>query len=403
MMKVYIETLDPALLQSRLESLLDEGGVRVPHNRYLATARAPSGVRGLVRRWGWTQRLVKAYTTWKLSGWSLRWLGLRIPLLGPFVWWAHGVLTQREFRRHTLAELGQLGVGLQALQAGLARLEANVASTLEPAAAVNAEFPRLREQVELSAARLRDFERGLGPAASSSASQRYSAWYLALENSLRGDVADIERRLEAYLPCLDCAQVGQPGWPVLDLGCGRGEWLRLLRARGFLAQGVDTNEAMLECARSEGLAVFNADLIAALRAAAPSTIGAVTAFQVVEHLDPDTLLELFDQAWRVLHPGGVLLLETPNPENLQVGAYSFWLDPTHVRPIPPPLLAHSAAHFGFIEIAIVRSNPWRENLRLELDGDAARHFEKLMFSAQDYALVARKPYAQDPTPALAAN
>ena len=87
----------------------------------------------------------------------------------------------------------------------------------------------------------------------------------------------------------------------------------------------------------------------------------------------------------------------------QVGAYSFWLDPTHVRPIPPPLLAHSAAHFGFIEIAIVRSNPWRENLRLELDGDAARHFEKLMFSAQDYALVARKPYAQDPTPALAAN
>ena len=402
MFKVYIETLEPAQLQSRLETLLQEGGIRVPANRYLAVQSQQTRVRRLLRRWSWLRDLQKGFMTWRLTGWSLRWIVRRIPVLGPLAWKVYGVITQRDFRLHVLGELAQLSDSLQRLQREASRLDATTVGTLLPITAdLQAEQALLREQIARASDRFSAIEQRIAavpPAPGSSAthepdSSLFPSWYLALENSLRGGMSDIEARLERYLPYLACAQVGQPGWPVLDLGCGRGEWLRLLRKRGLLARGVDTNPAMLDEARKEGLDVSNVDLITALRSAEASSVGAVTAFQVVEHLDQNTLLALFQQALRVLQPGGVLLLETPNPENLQVGAYSFWLDPTHVRPIPPPLLAHSASYFGFIDVAIVRSNPWREDLRLDAEGDAARHFDKLMFSAQDYALIARKPYA----------
>ena len=402
MFKVYIETLEPAQLQSRLETLLQEGGTRVSVNRYLAVQSQQTRVRRLLRRWGWLRDLQKGFMTWRLTGWSLRWIVRRIPVLGPLAWKVYGVITQRDFRLHVLGELAQLSDSLQRLQREASRLDATTVGTLLPIAAhLQTEQALLRDQIARASNRFSAIEQRIAavpPAPGSSAthepdSSLFPSWYLALENSLRGGMSDIEARLERYLPYLACAQVGQPGWPVLDLGCGRGEWLRLLRKRGLLARGVDTNPAMLDEARKEGLDVSNVDLITALRSAEASSVGAVTAFQVVEHLDQNTLLALFQQALRVLQPGGVLLLETPNPENLQVGAYSFWLDPTHVRPIPPPLLAHSASYFGFIDVAIVRSNPWREDLRLDAEGDAARHFDKLMFSAQDYALIARKPYA----------
>ena len=402
MFKVYIETLEPAQLQSRLETLLQEGGTRVSVNRYLAVQSQQTRVRRLLRRWSWLRDLQKGFMTWRLTGWSPRWIVRRIPVLGPLAWKVYGVITQRDFRLHVLGELARLSDSLQRLQREASRLDATTVGTLLPIAAhLQTEQALLRDQIARASNRFSAIEQRIAavpPAPGSSAthepdSSLFPSWYLALENSLRGGMSDIEARLERYLPYLACAQVGQPGWPVLDLGCGRGEWLRLLRKRGLLARGVDTNPAMLDEARKEGLDVSNVDLITALRSAEASSVGAVTAFQVVEHLDQNTLLALFQQALRVLQPGGVLLLETPNPENLQVGAYSFWLDPTHVRPIPPPLLAHSASYFGFIDVAIVRSNPWREDLRLDAEGDAARHFDKLMFSAQDYALIARKPYA----------
>jgi O-antigen chain-terminating methyltransferase len=410
MLKVYIETLEPAELKSRLEMLLQEGGVTIPVNRYLAEQRPQTGARRFLRRWGWLRGLHKEFSTWRRTGWSLRWIGRRVPVVGPLVWKVYGVITQRSFRLQVLAELARLGDSLQRVQREVSKLDATVVGTLTPVTAdMQSEQTQLREQVAIAFVRLRAIEQCLAspsPAALMSSGSLpdvslFPSWYLALEASLRGDMSDIEARLERYLPYLDCGQVGKPGWPVLDLGCGRGEWLKLLGKRGLVARGVDTNPAMLDEARRQGLDVSSLDLIAALRSAEACSIGAITAFQVVEHLDANTLLELFHQAMRVLRPGGVLLLETPNPENLQVGAYSFWLDPTHVRPIPPPLLAHSASYFGFIDITIVRSNPWREDLCFDAEGEAARHLEKLMFSAQDYALVARKPYAKTAAPALA--
>ena len=407
MLKVYTETLDPARLQSRLDALLDQGGVRVPPNRYLTPQPAAAAMRHtLLGRWRWSRRLANAFAVWRLTGWSMRWLVQRLPVVGPLAWRIHGVLTQREFRRQMLAQLVQLNAEQQALRRDLLEqdgrrqdlqeaLTRQVAGQEKSASELWGAHRLLQRQAEHTATRLHDFERRLSPLLQSGAlaeSPLFPAWYLALENSLRGEMSAIEARLARYLPYLACAQVGQPDWPVLDLGCGRGEWLALLGKHGFVARGVDTNEAMLAEARRQGLDVSQLDLLTALHQAAPSSIGAITAFQVIEHIDLATLLELFQQAWRVLHPGGVLLLETPNPENIQVGAYSFWLDPTHGRPLPPPLLTHSAAHFGFIDITIVRSNPWHAPVPENAGNPDAEHLHKLLFGDQDYALIARKPY-----------
>lgn len=403
MLRLYTENLDAERLQTRLESLLDHGFAHRPGDDSIPAPSRVSALRRTLRRVPMLRRIVNGFTAWKLSGWSARWLVLRAPVLGPLASRIWGVLTQRGFRLHVLAELGQLGAQQQQLRLDFERLQTAMpradANLLE---ALADETRLLRNQLDRADERLRRFERHVRLDANADHAL-FPAWYLALEHTCRGETIDIEARLAHYLPHLTAAQAGDPGRPVLDLGCGRGEWLALLARQGLHARGVDCNGAMLAQARERGLEVIEDDLIAFLRTADADSYGAVTAFQVVEHLDQDTLLELFRQAARVLRPGGILLLETPNPENLQVAAYSFWLDPTHVRPLPPPLLAHTAAWFGFTDIRIERSRAWPDALRLEDPGPAARHLEKLMFSEQDYALIARKPDAQESAPALAGS
>lgn len=401
MLRLYTENLDAERLRSRLESLLDHRFAPRPNDLGLSAPAPMSPLRRILRHMPMLRRLANGFTAWKLSGWSTRWLVLRAPILGPLASRIWGALTQRSFRLHVLAELGQLGTQQHQLRLDLERLQTAMPrggpSLLE---ALTDETRLLREQLDRADERLRRFERRVRLDGNSD-HELFPAWYLALEHTFRGESADVEARLANYLPHLTRAQAGSPDRPVLDLGCGRGEWLALLARQGLIARGVDCNAAMLAQVRERGLDVVEDDLLTFLRAADADSWGAVTAFQVIEHLDHDTLLELFREAARVLRPGGILLLETPNPENLQVAAYSFWLDPTHVRPLPPPLLAHTAAWFGFADIRIERSRAWPDALRLEDPGPAARHLEKLMFSEQDYALIARKPDAQHVAPALA--
>ncbi len=220
----------------------------------------------------------------------------------------------------------------------------------------------------------------------------FASWYAALEESARGEISAIAERQAAYLTALQAMLAGLGSRKVLDVGCGRGEWLGLLTEQGIECLGIDTNIEMLRVARAAGLHVAHAGLEEFLADSVDASLGAITAFQVVEHLDLAAFLALFHHAHRVLTPGGVLILETPNPENLQVGGFSFWNDPTHRRPIPPELLAQTAKHFGFTDIRIQRSSPWSNDLQLQDPSPAARHIEKLLFSAgQDYALIARKP------------
>ncbi len=162
-----------------------------------------------------------------------------------------------------------------------------------------------------------------------------------LLREFRGTEDEISHRLERYLPLL------KEHAPVLDLGCGRGELLLLLREAGIEAAGVEADPALAAAARRRGLGVRQADVLSALRGEEDGSRGAVTAIHILEHLDPATLLELLAEVRRILRPDGVLIVECPNPHSLRVGAALFWLDPTHLRPLLPETLALFLRASGF--------------------------------------------------------
>jgi O-antigen chain-terminating methyltransferase len=134
---------------------------------------------------------------------------------------------------------------------------------------------------------------------------------------------------------------------LLDIGCGRGEWLSVLKDNNISASGVDSNVSCVEDCKSKGLSVVQADLLDALRKTPEHSLGAVTMFQVMEHLPFPVLVETFRLILRALKPGGVLIAEVPNAKNLRVSAGTFWIDPTHQRPLFPEFLQFLAKELGF--------------------------------------------------------
>ncbi len=217
--------------------------------------------------------------------------------------------------------------------------------------------------------------------------RRFDEFYAAFEASLRGDRATIKDRQRPYLTFLE----GSRG-PVCDLGTGRAEWLELLGEHDVEAYGVDLNEVCVDEARQRGLDVRLADVFEHLASVPDGSLGAVTAFQLVEHLAFDRLDTLVTEAFRVLRPGGVLVLETPNPSNLRVGAMSFWNDPTHQRPLPPALLEFLVRWRGFVDARLVFPDPPVErSLDIDGAGPALADVNWALFGPEDYAVVARRP------------
>lgn len=188
------------------------------------------------------------------------------------------------------------------------------------------------------------------------------------------------------------------GAPLLDLGCGRGEWLELLRDEDVPSYGVDTNELFAAQGRERGLDVRLGDGIAHLQSLPSGSLGAVTAFHLVEHLPVETVVRLLDAALDALRPGGLLLLETPNPTNVVVGAAAFYLDPTHLRPVHPAFLEFLAQTRGYVDTELRYLHPQDEDQR-PLEAEDPRVAALLGKAAwaltgpQDYALLARKASA----------
>jgi SAM-dependent methyltransferase len=202
------------------------------------------------------------------------------------------------------------------------------------------------------------------------------AFYLAFENQFRGSREEIKDRLGVYLPFVKMAKARTKNSSVVDVGCGRGEWLELLSKNKYDARGVDMNGSMVEECRSRGVAVECMDGVAYLKNLSSASIAAVTGFHIVEHLSFNQMYELFREAFRVLREGGLAIFETPNPECLKVTNYNFFLDPTHRNPIPQELLSFVATQAGFGKIQIERLHPYYEKEVFKGHGDYAGIFEK---------------------------
>ncbi len=167
-----------------------------------------------------------------------------------------------------------------------------------------------------------------------------------LLEAFRGSESEIRHRLDSYLDDL------RPKAPVLDLGCGRGELLLLLREGGVDATGVEGDPALAAAAVRRGLRVVEGDVSAVLQDLESGAYGAVTAIHLLEHLPPSEIAAVVSEVRRVLRPGGLFVAECPNPHSLRVGASLFWLDPTHARPLLPETLELFLRAGGF---EIVRS------------------------------------------------
>ncbi|MBI5921837.1 MAG: glycosyltransferase [Betaproteobacteria bacterium] len=217
-------------------------------------------------------------------------------------------------------------------------------------------------------------------------------FYLDFENAFRGDYQDIQNRFAVYLPYLaDVANNAEV--PVVDLGCGRGEWLELLVKLGMTATGIDSNPAMVAACRQRGLAAECTGALGFLKNQQPGSLGAITGFHFIEHLPFQELIALCDAALAALRPGGLLIFETPNPENLAVGARSFYFDPTHNRPIIPKVAEFILRQRGFARTEILPLHPYPDDHQVNEDSEAARRLNQLFYSEQDYAVLAWKAHA----------
>lgn len=219
--------------------------------------------------------------------------------------------------------------------------------------------------------------------------------YVGFENQFRGSQETIRARLESYLPYFDGAS------DVLDAGCGRGEFLDLLKARGIAGRGLDLNHEMVEVCRARGLDVAESDVVSYLEGLPDASLGGLIAVQVVEHLQPAYLLRFLDLAYHKLRPGSPIVLETLNPACWTAFFDSFIRDITHVWPLHPETLRYLVLASGFSAARIEFRSPVAPQDRLQLIADAGAvsadlvetfnaNVEKLnarMFTFLDYAIV----------------
>jgi O-antigen chain-terminating methyltransferase len=243
----------------------------------------------------------------------------------------------------------------------------------------------LDQKIESVAVRVRDAVNPVVPATAP------DVLYRRLEDALRGGEAHVRDDVEPYV------QLAAEQQPVLDVGCGRGEFLAACHERGIRARGVDTNERSVSDLRERGLNVTLAAIPECFAEITDASLGGVLAMHVVEHLPAEALFALFRESARVLRPGGVLMIETPNAESMAVTAGDFWRDPTHIAPRHPAALTVLAREHGFAieEIRAVHELP--EGARIAVQADDPPQLQRVIhaindrfFAPQDLRLIARK-------------
>jgi len=220
-------------------------------------------------------------------------------------------------------------------------------------------------------------------------------FYNCLENRFRGSHEVIANRLRVYQPDIEAAVHRTHGKPVLDLACGRGEWLSLMRELEIEATGVDINAVQIADAQADGLKAYHRDVFEALEEAEDNSLSVISAHHFIEHISFADLAWVTLEAQRVLAPGGLLLFETPNPENLIVGATNFYIDPTHTHPLPWQLLEVLFDTAGFENIETRRLHPGDNFDAMRSDPHVHAEIARLLFGPQDLTILGMKPLATE--------
>lgn len=217
---------------------------------------------------------------------------------------------------------------------------------------------------------------------------RFDQFYKAFEDKFRGPEDIIKNRVKEHIPIFEALSKENKKKPIIDIGCGRGEMLSVLKDNNFTAIGIDMNESMVNRAIEMGYQAVNTDALSYLKTLDKNSTAAVTGFHIVEHIPFEPLMEIFAECYRVLDRGGFVLFETPNPETLKVGSHSFYLDPSHLKPVPPQLLSFMLEYIGF-ECEIQRIHPI-DTLSTTVKSAEIKKLHSAVFGPADYAVIGRK-------------
>lgn len=248
----------------------------------------------------------------------------------------------------------------------------------------------LDRKIESIAARLRDLS---NPSVARDVAPQRSAdvIYRRLEDGLRGSEAEVRTLMHPYV------ERARDAAPVVDVGCGRGEFLALCREARIPARGFDMNERSVADLKQRGFDVSLAGIPECFASIEAGSLGSVLAAHVVEHIDAATLFALFDEAKRVLRPGGLLMIETPNAESIAMTGRDFWRDPTHVAPRHAGALVLVARESGFAIEEIRTVHPLPASARLPIPDDvtpelrkALEQLDALLYGNQDLRAIFRK-------------
>lgn len=343
----------------------------------------------------------------------------RVPVLGYFLELVTSIVrlpgivrSQRQFEGHVITQQDVLAIHINQLshtgfqvaesfsreltqvsedQRKFAALQTNqIVSLFHDQRQFAEQLRRLRDDVN---ARLAQFEKRLRsaqPAAdehSTMDESRMDEFFASFANQFRGSREEVKESLRFYLPLLKAASLDKD---ILDLGCGRGEWLELLKEKGIEGYGIDINRLLIEQARELGFNVIQQDALSHLRGVLDQTLNAVTGFQFIEHISFQTLLEILGEILRTLRPGGLVIFETPNPKNLVVGACNFYSDPTHAKPLFPETVQFILSKLGFVDVRLeyvnmVAGSPFKDG------SEATNALDSWFYSPRDFAVIGRKP------------
>jgi O-antigen chain-terminating methyltransferase len=219
--------------------------------------------------------------------------------------------------------------------------------------------------------------------------------YSDFEQRFRGDEQAVKEQLNGYIPLF--APAGDAA--ILDIGCGRGEFLELLREEGKKGEGIDLSESMLTIAREKGLNCTHADALDYLKQQPAKSLGGIFSSQVIEHLEPGYLRDLVIEAFRALRKNAVIVLETVNPLSLLALSSIYFLDVTHCKPLHPEFMRYLLENTGFSDVDIVYTGGFdREKLEaISPENHLAREFNtnvdklnRLLYASPAYAVTGIK-------------
>jgi len=213
--------------------------------------------------------------------------------------------------------------------------------------------------------------------------------YLDFENRFRGTEDDIKNRQLNYLNYIKNAAKNNQAEFVLEVGCGRGEFLKILDENNIPVKGIDTNTEMIELNLKNNRNVKLDDAISFLQAQNDNSLIGITSFQVIEHFSPDYLLDFIKLSYQKTASGGVIILETVNPMSL-FSLTHFWYDITHKTPIPPDVLKFYIESAGFQEVKPIFTSEVPEELKLQSNDENTKKLNQILFGPQDYAIIGWK-------------